>query len=771
MKRRRFLKLSASACAALAALEFKGAGMFRPAVASSGNAKGLPGSLGAKDIPSVCEMCFWRCPIVGKVKDGKLVKIEGNPKSPANDTRVCARGNSGIQLLYDPDRLKYPLKRTGNRGEGKWARISWEEALDEVAHNIKKVKDKHGPHALAYFDHGASAEFMRGIFKNLGTENYTNEPAFYQCVGPAALAFIKSMGYVTSGTRQYIDMKNAKAILLVGSHIGENVHVSHVAEYMEGLDNGAKLVVVDPRFSAPAGKADIYLPIRPGTDTALLLAWMNFIIEKGLYDKEFVKSHCTGFDDVKAAVKKCTIEWAAPICDLNAEDMKKAIIMLAEARPHVAIHPGRHATWYGRGDTSRHQALGILAALFGAVGVPGGLYFPTPVKKAHSECAECGEEPETPAESIQDDYYPFASMFGSPTSKIIEASLTGDPYPVKLWGINGVNILQTIPNPYHTMEAINKLDFIFCEEIMPTETAMWSDIVLPGATYLERFDAVYTYDLLTPYITVRQPMVEPMFETRTPYWIARQLAKRLGIDCFHCKDTREIVEEELKGAGLTLEALDKKGGLVPVKANPYRERKDLKFNTDSGKIALSVEDYADEDLDPVPRFIPTPAPPKGFARLIYGRVPVHTFTRTMNNSWLHNEWPENHLWLNDEAASKMGLKNGDEVVLENQDGKRSLPIKLKVTPGIRPDVVYMAHGYGSRSKMLTKAFEKGASDQFVITMYENDPFMGASSHRTNFVRIIKGGKAMNIPDLRPLPPQLPRFQMKKGDTVKTGGGK
>jgi thiosulfate reductase/polysulfide reductase chain A len=451
--------------------------------------------------------------------------------------------------------------------------------------------------------------------------------------------------------------------------------------------------------------------------------------------------------------------------------MKKAIIMLAEARPHVAIHPGRHATWYGRGDTSRHQALGILAALFGAVGVPGGLYFPTPVKKAHSECAECGEEPETPAESIQDDYYPFASMFGSPTSKIIEASLTGDPYPVKLWGINGVNILQTIPNPYHTMEAINKLDFIFCEEIMPTETAMWSDIVLPGATYLERFDAVYTYDLLTPYITVRQPMVEPMFETRTPYWIARQLAKRLGIDCFHCKDTREIVEEELKGAGLTLEALDNKGGLVPVKANPYRERKDLKFNTDSGKIALSVEDYADEDLDPVPRFIPTPAPPEGFARLIYGRVPVHTFTRTMNNSWLHNEWPENHLWLNDEAASKMGLKNGDEVVLENQDGKRSLPIKLKVTPGIRPDVVYMAHGYGSRSKMLTKAFEKGASDQFVITMYENDPFMGASSHRTNFVRIIKGGKAMNIPDLRPLPPQLPRFQMKKGDTVKTGGGK
>ncbi len=299
MKRRKFLKLSASACAALAALELQGNSMFRPAAASTGKPAMLPGSLGAKDIPSVCEMCFWRCPIVGKVKNGRLVKIEGNPKSPANSTTVCARGNSGIQLLYDPDRMKYPLKRTGERGEGKWARISWDEALDEVAHNIKKVKDKYGPHALAYFDHGASAEFMRGIFKDLGTENYTNEPAFFQCVGPAALAFLKTVGYVASGTRQYIDMKNAKAILLMGSHIGENVHVSHVREYMEGLQNGAKLVVVDPRFSAPAGKADLYLPIRPGTDTALLLAWMNFIIEKGLYDREFVQNNCIGFDSVK----------------------------------------------------------------------------------------------------------------------------------------------------------------------------------------------------------------------------------------------------------------------------------------------------------------------------------------------------------------------------------------------------------------------------------------------------------------------------------------
>ncbi len=762
MKRRNFLKLSASACAALASLELQRGGVFVPRVAKASFNKGrdkLPGSLGAKEVTSVCEMCFWRCPIVGKVKDGKLIKIEGNPKSPANGPRVCARGNSGVQLVYDPDRIKYPLKRTGERGEGKWARISWDEALDEVAHNIKKVWKEHGKDSLAYFDHGASAEFMREIFKTIGTENYTNEPAFFQCVGPAALAYIMTFGYVTTGTRQYVDMKNAKAILLIGSHIGENVHVSHVREYVEGLSKGAKLIVADPRFSAAAGKADLYLPIRPGTDTALLLSMMNFLIEKGLYDREFVERHCTGFKSLKKAVKNCTLDWASRICDLKKEDIKKACIILSENKPNVAIHPGRHSTWYGRGDTNRHQALAILAALLGAVGVPGGLYFPTPVKKGHVTFGCNEEEGEKPDTSIQEDFYPFASMFGSPTDKIIEATRTGKPYPIKLWGINGVNILQTIPDPYKTMEAIKKLDFIFCEEILPTETALVSDIILPGATYLERYDSVYTYDLLTPYITVRQPVVEPMFEVKSPFWIARELAKRVGLKCFNYNEEIEFIEEELKGAGLSLKSLNQKGGLVAFKANPYRKREELKVKTESGKIPLSIEDFEDEDLDSVPKFVPTPAPPKGFVRLIYGRSPVHTFTRTMNNLWLNNEMPENHLWLNDELAKKVNLKDGEEVILENQDGKRSWPIKLKVTPGIRPDVAYLPHGFGARSKALTKAYKKGVSDQYMITEYENDPFIGASSHRTSFVRIVKSGKVINLPELSPPPSEIPRYQM------------
>ena len=293
--------------------------------------------------------------------------------------------------------------------------------------------------------------------------------------------------------------------------------------------------------------------------------------------------------------------------------------------------------------------------------------------------------------------------------------------------------------------------------MMAGETAIWSDIVLPDTVYLERYDGVYTYEGLTPYLTVRQPVVDPMFNVRSPYQIAKGLAERLGIEGYSCESEEELVNEELKKANLTLESLNKQGGIVVYEGNPYRDPKTLKLNTDSGKVQLAVEDFEDEDLDPVPKYEPTPAPPKGYTRLVYGRAPMHTFTRTMNNLWLHNEMPENKLWLNDKVAAKLGIKNDEEVILENQDGKRSNPIKVLVTPGIRPDIVFMYHGFGSKSKHLTRAYGKGAADGFLMTNVVHDRFIGADSKRTNFVRIIKNNRVLNIPELAALPREIPRY--------------
>ncbi len=756
MKRRDFLKLSGAACLALASLELDSS-LFRRLEAKE--LKDLPGSLGAKEIPSVCDMCFWRCPIVVKVKNGKVVKIEGNPKSPTNGPRICARGNAGIQMLYDKDRLKYPLKRKGARGEGKWVRISWDEALDEIAHNLKKTQEKYGKHSIALFDHGASAGFFRNIFEALGTENFSNEPAFFQCVGPCLLAYLYTFGYQAIDPAK-VDLENARAVLLVGSHLGENIQVSMVRSLIKGLSKGAKLIVIDPRYSAIAGKADIWLPVRPGTDMAILLAWINYVIEHGLYDKEFVTKHCNGFDELKKAVAKYNIPWAARISDVPEADLKKAIEILAQNRPHVSIHPGRHSAWYGPQDVQRHRCLAILTALFGAVGVPGGLYFPTSPPLESVELIDV-EEVEPPENSLKNDY-PFAEFFhGSPTDAIIKATLTGKPYPIKAWGVVGVNLLQTIPNPYQTMEAIKKLDFIFCVDIKPTESALWADIVLPDATYLERYDGLYKCKETSCYVALRQPAVKPLFESRPAFEIARDLAKKLGLEVEY-EDIESYLNDQLEPMGLTVKKLAAQGGLVTCEAKPYRSRSELKFHTDSGKVELFCTAFDDEDFDGIPQFMPAPAPPKGYVRLIYGRVPVHTFAKTMNNLWLHHEWPENKLWINDELAQKLGLKDGDEVILENQDGYRSeKPVKVFVTPGIRPDCVYLPHGFGSRSPMLSRAYKQGVSDTFLITHYEQEPLMGASSHRNNFVRFIKDGKVISVPELRPVPREIPRFELKK----------
>ena len=323
-----------------------------------------------------------------------------------------------------------------------------------------------------------------------------------------------------------------------------------------------------------------------------------------------------------------------------------------------------------------------------------------------------------------------------------------------------MNVIQTIPNPYQTMEAIKKLDFIFCVDILPTESVLWADIVLPDATYLERYDGFYVGKETRCYVALRQPAVKPLFESRPAYEIAKDLARRLGLKPRY-ERVEDWLEAQLKPSGHSLKEL-KKTGLFTYPAKPYRSREELSFDTDSGKFEFYVEAFADEDLPPLPEPDFAPAPPKGYARLLYGRVPVHTFAKTMNNVWLHFEWPENHLWVNDEVAKRLGLKTGDEVILENQDGYRSeRPVKVFVTPGIRPDAVYLPHGFGSRSPMLKTAYGHGVSDTFLVTHYEQDPFMGASSHRNNFVRFIKDGKVLSIPELRPVPKELPRFEIRK----------
>ncbi len=732
LTRRKFLKAASIAAASvpLSKVAAKAEpGVVKAPLVASGSFKDTQTAVGG-----ICEMCFWRCQLVGKVRDGRLVKLEGNPKSIDNGVSICARGNAGIKLLYDPDRLKYPMKNVGKRGAPKWQRISWEEALDTCAAKLKGVVDKHGPQSLAIFPHGAHATYPMHFFEHtVGTPN-VSEASFFQCRGIRDTAY---MATIETPPGENVDMPNAKVIFALGGHFGENIHVSHVKRYLKGLENGAKLVIVDPRYSASAAKSDIWVQIKPGTDTAMLLAIMNYLIENEKYDADFVDEYGEGFEEFAEGIKEWTLEKAAKECEIPVAQIKEVADLLAANMPNVSIHPGRHVSWYGN-DFQRQRALACLTALLGAFGVKGGFVLPKGPKGLKKISWPAREE-EIEALHVEEDIYPFSPP-GTPTDLIRKAAITGEPYPIKGCVVWGQNPIQTIPKQEMTIKMLMQMDFVMCVDVMPTDITMYADILLPDCSYLERYDYIKTgtqwdfADKHQQYIAPRMPLVAPGFERKDSVWITNELARRMGFgEKIPVKSQEEMVDYRLSGVNLSIAKIKEEGGIhLQPGQDPY------------GEMDITVyfynEDLEDNELPPIPTYIPVEQPSKGYLRLLYGRAPVHTFNRTQNNAWLMAEMGINPVWVNDKIAAKLGLKEGDTVSFVNQDGVKSRnTTTVKVTPGIREDCVYLYHGYGTMNPEMTVAHNKGVDDQALITKLAVDPETGAHGMRNNFVKLVKVG--------------------------------
>lgn len=696
-------------------------------------------------VGGLCEMCFWRCQLVGKVRDGQLMKLEGNPKSIDNGTAICARGNAGVKLLYDVDRLKYPLKNVGKRGEPVWKRISWQEALDECGSKLKATVDKYGPQGICVFPHGASAKYPMHYFeRTVGTHN-VSEASFFQCRGIRDAAYVASIGKAPNET---VDMMNAKVIFLIGSHIGENIHVSHVKGYIKGLQNGAKLVVADPRFSASAAKADIWVQIKPGTDTAYMLAIMNYLVQNNKYNKEFVAKHTTGFDKFSAAIAEWTLDKAAKECDIPADQIKEVAELLAANAPHVSIHPGRHVSWYGN-DFQRERALACLGGLLGAYFVKGGWFEPKTAKLGKTSWANQEHGHEHNLNFNGDKMVHPYSPPGTPTELLRDCAISGKPYPIKGCVVWGQNPMQTIPNQEKMKAVFKAMDFVMCVDVMPTDVTMWADILLPESSYLERHDEIKAgtgrvkADDPEPsqFIAPRMPLVEPLFERKDQVYITNEIAKRMGHEAdIPVKTLEELVNKTLEKANVTLASIKAEGGIhIQPGKSPFELPDDF-------QVQLFNEEIAAAGFPGAPTYKPVENVPAGYARLLYGRAPVHTFNRSQNNVWLNQQMPTNPVWLNDEAATKMGLKDGDTVGFINSEGVKSRTTTIvKVTPGIRKDCVYMYHGYGTANPLMTTAAGKGVDDQSLITKIAIDPETGCHGMRNNFVKLTKDGKTLDIP--------------------------
>ena len=725
--RRRFLKISAATFAATAA-----ASPWQPLVHMASAAQGPAGMV--TTIPTFCEMCFWRCGGIAHMRDGKLWKFEGNPKDPQSMGRLCPRGTGAVGAHYDPDRLRQPLMRVGERGKEQWKAVSWDEALSYVAEKMNKIKAEHGPESVALFNHGFGQRFFQHVLRSWGVINYAGS-SYAQCRGARDVGFQLTFG-AGVGSPEPTDIMNTDCLVLIGSHLGENMHNSQVQEFAQAIERKVPVIVVDPRFSVAASKAKYWLPIKPGTDLALLLAWMNLLVTEGRYNKAFVTQYGHGFDKFAAEIKGYTPDWAAGETGVSAELIRAAAREFASHAPATIIHPGRRVNWYGD-DTQRSRAIALLNGLLGSWGRKGGMFVAAGIKIAPYPLPKYPEATRPRADGGDAVQYPFADE--GITTSIRDATISDKPYPIKGWFVYSANLMQALPNEQETIEAIQKLDLLVVCDTMPSEMAGWADVILPDTTFLERHDELLTGFGRTGWVSLRQPVVAPPHDQKPAWWIAKQLAERLGVGaCMPFKDMEEYLSYRVEKSGHSWAKLKTEGVIMGEhKPITVEEGLQLVFETPSGKVEFWSDQLAAKGFDPVPRYTKHPDPPEGHLRVITGRSPVHTFSRTQNNPFLHDLMPENEVWVNTALAAKLGLKNREYVKLKNQDGVLSNRIRVKATQRIRDDCVYMVHGFGHTNKMLKSAYLRGASAARLNTRYATDPIMGATSIHGNFVTIVK----------------------------------
>lgn len=723
ISRRRFLQGTAAAGAVFASLS---------SLNLIAGEKKEPAVKGVTYAQNWCEMCFWKCGLTARVNDGKVTKLEGQPTCPSNFGKLCAKGNSGVFQLYDPDRLQSPLIRTGERGSGKFKEVSWEEAYKYIAEKAKPLISKYGPETFTLFAHGSGEESFVEMMKIIGSPNVCI-PSYAQCLGSREIGWAMTYGRPVGG-KEPVDSENAKCIMLLGRNIAEALHVGELQDFINGCAKGAYVIYVDPRYSKTAAKSNKYMMIKPGTDTALVLGMINHILAKKIYNAEFVDKYVGGLPELEQHVSGKDTKWASSITGIPENDIIEAAEKLCAAAPNCYIHPGRRLTRYGT-DVQFVRAIAILNALMGNWETPGGIFKPVPFKFDAPEMVSVEAEEKERADGAGTTY-PIAPTDLGIANKMIEA-IAKQSSPLKAMFVYGCNPFHHQGDSALVAKAIEKSELIISCEIYMTDTAFNSDVILPESTYLERYEPVSAAARKSGYLQYREPAVDPIHNTKGAWDIVAGLSKAMGYsnEFMSIKDYNKTVFDNI---GITEEYMKKHGCFVGAKGDPFPTASGIEpeFNTPSGKIEFYSNMMEQLGFPAFPDYEQPPQPKEGEFRLLFGRMSFHTHARTQNNAWLlalHHS--EVDLWINTERAKALGIKDGMPVRLVKGDVK-SNPCTAKVVDYIHPEAVFLPHGFGSRSTGLTRAVGLGARDSD-FTSNDTDPISGAAAFQNGFVHVEK----------------------------------
>jgi thiosulfate reductase/polysulfide reductase chain A len=717
ISRRDFLKIGAATAGALAV-----GSMLPPKVAQAAREAGHLNAEGDGVISTMCEMCVWRCGVLAKIKDGRVVKLDGNPEHPHSRGNLCPRGQSGLMNTYDPDRVLTPLVRVGKRGEGLFRQASWDEALDIVATNMLKIKEKYGAEAMVFSStHNLSQPLFENLLYAFGSPNYGTQRSL--CFNAMIVSNLMTYG-MEEPARIYDD--KLEYIILTGRNLLEAISTSETHDLSAAIDRGAKVVYLDPRYTKTASKATEWLPIKPGMDSAFHLAMLNVIISEKLYNRSFVDKYTVGFDELKKEVARYTPEWAAPLTGIPAETIVRIAREFAAAAPHALAHNGwRTSNFVNSFHTQR--AISILNALMGNWNVT--------MAAAAAEGAGLGAPPQ-PAyprvSALRLDgvpwKYPVVPFKIGVFQELRDNILSANPYQAHGWFISRQNPIMSLPDRAKTIEAFGKMDFIATVDIVMNDTAWFSDVVLPEASYLERYDPLLP---VGDKAFIRQPVIEPQGEAKSALWIYKQLGERLGLgDFFQYTDEEDYIRQQLAPLGVSLEEVKEKGYAEMHEG----EHGGFSWTTPSGKIELYSETLAAVGFPGVPTWEEPPQPAEGQFYLLTGKIATSTQFGTQNNQLLNKYSEEPRLWMNAQTASELGLETDDWVAVTSEVGQ--IHTKLLATQAIRPDCMYMTPGYGHLSKGLKTAYGVGASDSAVHMTY-TDPISGGQALSQTFVTVKK----------------------------------
>ena len=716
----------------------------------------------AENIPFLCGICVNKCAGFARVEKGIITKLNPNPYFPKSRNMLCARGNAGIQTLYDPDRLKYPLVRVGKRGEGKYKRVSWDEAINTILHGTKDFKglvqildeEKDNRSTIAFCNgEGLSKEGFETLMRDkIGSANYVDEVSI--CLETTLGAYLATIGAYGEA-----DLNNADYLIIGGANRAEAIITPDTMDmFKRSKRRGLKTIVLDPRFTNTAAKADRWYAINPGCDLAFVLAMTYVVFDEDLYDKDFAAKYMEGLDEYKKHIlsKKYTPKWAEQITNIPAKEIIKTAREFMSASSPI-YYQGRRSV-FSKNDYQLRRAMAIFQGLSGNLDKKGGIIY--------------GKKIELPTEDVNPPLYAntqdrfdrrdsglFVMRIGSWIvfrDKILQNKT---PYPVRAMFMRKHNPLSGVPNTKKTQELLNKMDLNVMIDILPSDSAMYADVILPEASYLERTSPLASYGLLEPAIVQRKAAIKPLYESKPAEEIFKILGEKFSKPLFeiskkHDKDLQaeiktrgeeKVFEEdgynlaqpweksvEENNKEKTIKLFGEKSVYYPNEFQYYPENK--KYYTtqkEKLKIKCNLTYLKAKGVDPMPQWDDSYnfKVPEGEFRLITGRHAQFTQSGTTNNMMLRDLIPTNYIWINKRIATQKGIKFGDLLEVQSSVGK--IHIKAYPTEKIAPNQVFMVHGFGGESNQMHMAYANGGNDAVLIEDKIEPVYGAAVMNETN----------------------------------------